>query len=208
MARVVFLVLVLANLVAFVWAAGYLGAADSGREPERLRQQLEPDRMKVSLDGTPVATKVASTAPVKSCRRTGPLGSAEADALEKAITEQGGAATRTSVDDVTYWVFIPAADDKPADKEIATLKKAGFKEFNVVTEEGPNRNAISFGYFQKESSAKDKIARLLKNGIKSARIAIQATPTGTVTLNVRGPTGVLDKALAGLAAETIECPKE
>lgn len=205
MARLFFLLLVLANLVAFVWVAGYLGGGDDGREPERLRNQLQPERMEVSVGDTPAA---AAPAPTGVCRRVGPLGSTEAESLDKSITAQGGRVTPISVDEINYWVFIAAVEGKPADNDIATLKKTGFKEFFVVTEEGPNLNAISLGTYAKEQSAKEKIARLVRNGIKSAKIATRAKPTGQMMLTVRGTPAMLDKSLAGLTAEPIECPQE
>jgi len=203
-ARAVFLVLILANLIVFVWAAGYLGAGDTGREPERLQQQLLPGSLKVSRGGTPAR----AAGQVLLCRRVGPLGLAEAEAIDKAVAAGGGGTVRTSIDDVSYWVFIPAVAGQPAEQDVAALRKAGFKEFFVVTDEGPNLNAISLGLFPKEEAAKEKIARLVRNGIKSARIATQTRPTGRMMLTARGSPEALDKALAGLGAEPVDCPKE
>ena len=46
--RRVLLLLVLANLVAFLWWRGYLDdLITNAREPERVRQQVEPDRLRV-----------------------------------------------------------------------------------------------------------------------------------------------------------------
>lgn len=202
MARVVFLLLVFANLAVFVWGAGYLGGGEDGREPERLQQQLEADRLKVSRGDTP--PKAASDA----CRHVGPLGSAEADAITKAVADQGGSFISIPADEPNYWVYIPAVSGQPADKDIAALKKAGFKEFSLVAEEGPNLNAISLGTFTKEEAAKEKVARLLKNGIKSARIANRTKSAGLVNLTVRGVPELLDKILTGQPAEPVDCPKE
>lgn len=47
--RRVLLLLVLANLVAFLWWRGYLDdLITNAREPERIRQQVEPDRLRVA----------------------------------------------------------------------------------------------------------------------------------------------------------------
>lgn len=205
MARVVFLLLVLANLGVYVWAAGYLGGRDEGREPERLQNQLLPEHLKVSLGDTPAGPVPAS---VGLCRRVGPLGIAEAEALDKSVVAAGGQAFRASVDEVSHWVFIPAVEGKPPEKDIAALRKAGFKEFSVVDEEGPNLNAITFGLFPTEQAAKDKLAKLLRNNIKSAKLALLSKPTGKVMLTARGTLPMLDKVLAGLTAEPVECPKE
>jgi hypothetical protein len=203
-ARAVFLLLVFANLAAFVWAAGYLGGGGEGREPERLAQQLQPERLKVSLGGTPL--RESGLAQV--CRKAGPLGSAEAEALDQVLVAAGGSAQRVSIDEVSYWVFIAAVDGKPAENDIAALRKAGFKEFSVVTEEGPNLNAISLGVFAREDAAREKLARLVRNGIKSAKMATRAKPTGQMTLVARGTPATLEKTLAGLPSEPVDCPKE
>lgn len=202
MVRIVFVMLLFANLAVFAWTAGYLGGNEDGREPERLKAQLQPERLTVAKNGKPEAPSVV-------CRRTGPLETAAAEALEKSLSAAGGTVERVSVGEPpSYWVFIAAEEDKPADKAIAALKKAGFKDFSVVTEEGANHNAISLGNFPSEDAAREKIDRLVKNGIKSAKILAKPASTGKLQLKMRGPAEALDKGLAGNAAEAVECPKQ
>ena len=62
MARLAFLLLAFLNLVFFVWAAGYLGGADEGREPERLRSQLNPEKLSVIVEPK-AAPKARATRP-------------------------------------------------------------------------------------------------------------------------------------------------
>ncbi|MBS3936389.1 MAG: hypothetical protein KGZ43_09465 [Sulfuritalea sp.] len=45
--RIAFLVLLLANLVLFVWGQGHLGTQGAGREPERMAQQLAPEKLRI-----------------------------------------------------------------------------------------------------------------------------------------------------------------
>ncbi len=45
--RIAFLVLLLANLVLLVWGQGRLGTQDAGREPERMAQQLAPEKLRI-----------------------------------------------------------------------------------------------------------------------------------------------------------------
>jgi hypothetical protein len=202
MARIVLLVLLLANLAVFAWVAGYLGGSDEGREPERLKTQLQPERLKVSRNGKQDLPSV--------CRRTGPLTAADAEGLGKALAAAGVTVERVSLDEPpSYWVYVAAVEGNPADNEIAALKKAGFKEFFLVTEEGANHNAISLGSFRSEEGAREKVTLLVKNGIKSAKIlAKPASSTGKLQLNVRGTAETLDKALSGNATDTIECSKQ
>jgi len=46
--RLVFLILLFANLVLFIWGQGYLGSREAVREPARLAQQLHPEKLSVS----------------------------------------------------------------------------------------------------------------------------------------------------------------
>jgi hypothetical protein len=45
--RLAFFVLLLANVLLFVWGQGYLGTPDDGREPERLSQQMTPEKLRI-----------------------------------------------------------------------------------------------------------------------------------------------------------------
>lgn len=203
MVRIVFLVLLLVNLAVLAWAAGYLGVVDGeGREPERLVGQIQPERLKVEKE-------VKGELPNMVCRRTGPLGVSEAEAIEKLLVAAGGVVERVAVDEpASFWVYVAPIEGKAAENEIAALKKAGFKEFFVVTEEGAYRNAISLGSFRTEEGARDKIAILARNGIKTAKMLARPASTGKIQLNIRATAEILDKGLAGSAAEAVDCPKQ
>jgi hypothetical protein len=203
MTRSFFLLLVFANLVVYVWATGYLGGRDEGREPERLQKQLLPEKLKASLGVIP-----AESEPERICRRAGPLDATEAEALDKRLAASGGQAFRTSINVVNHWVYIPAVDGKPPVKEIAALRQAGFKQFSVIQEKGPHYNVVTIGLFPTEQAAKERMARLVRNNIKSARLVELSKPTGKAMLIARGTQPVLEKALASLNAVPVECPKK
>jgi len=211
MARVVFVALLLANVGYYVWAAGLLGGGDEGREPERLKQQMEPARLKVTLGDEQApqpSAPAAVAAPADFCRRVGPMTATEAETLKQSIAAQGGSATTTSVDEQSYWVVIPAVHGKIADKEVARLKEAGIKDFFIVNDEGENHNAISLGLFHKEDAAKELVQQLKKKGIKSAKVGAKSRASGTVLMDVRGDTTKLSPLLAAQAFAVGECPKE
>lgn len=218
MARIVFLLLVLVNLLLFVWAAGYLGGRgrDEGREPERLQTQLQAERLRVSAQAespapaieAPAPAPAADASPMTVCRRVGPMTAADADKLKKALIENGGAATPVAVENSGYWVYIPAVAGRAPEQSAAELKDAGITDFFVVSDDEPTRGAISLGFYHKEEAAKDLLQRLNKKGIKSAKIAPQPRKTGKVVLNVRGASELLDQQLAKLTAEVVDCPQE
>ncbi|HZV53826.1 MAG TPA: hypothetical protein VFF82_02710 [Rhodocyclaceae bacterium] len=214
MARIVFLLFILANLVFFVWAEGYLGGGNEGREPERLNAQLQSERLRVTAQAESPAPAVAAPAPVAAalpitvCRRVGPMAAADADKLKKALTEKGGVAVPVAVEETSYWVYIPAGAGKGTENPAAELKHAGINDFFVVDKDGPTRGALSLGLFYKEDAAKDFLQRLNKKGIKSAKIAPQPRKSEKVILDVRGESELLNKQLTGQAVEAIDCPKE
>lgn len=45
--RIVVLVLLLANVILFAWGQGYLGTQDAGREPQRIAQQVAPEKLRI-----------------------------------------------------------------------------------------------------------------------------------------------------------------
>jgi hypothetical protein len=212
MARGLFLLLVFANLVFFIWAAGYLGARDEGREPERLRNQLQPERLRVAVGGeqAPTASSHApgTAASAVVCRRVAAMATTDAESVQKAVVAQGGSATQTPADELSYWVYIPPVAGKPSEQDIVLLKAAGIKDYFVVTEEGINRNALSLGLYHKEDAARELMQRLVKKGIKSAKLTTKTRVTGKSMLLVRGTAGMLDSALTGQSAEAVDCPKE
>ncbi|MDR2000299.1 MAG: SPOR domain-containing protein [Zoogloeaceae bacterium] len=203
MTRSFFLLLVFANLAVYVWATGYLGGRDEEREPERLQKQLLPEQLKTSRSDIP-----AEPEPERVCQRAGPLEAAEAEARGKRLAASGGQAFQTAINMVSYWVYIPAADGKPPAKELAALRQAGFKQFSVIQEKGPHYNAVTIGLFPTEQAAKERMTRLVRNNIKSAKLVEVNKPTGRVILTARGTYPVLEKALAGLNTVPVECPKK
>lgn len=233
--RLLFFVLVAANLLLFVWA-GWLGGAEEGREPERLKAQLQADKIQVavakeeqpaatepppapaaSMAGSanaapadvmpgPEKTAAAEQAGLPVCRRVGPLSTAEADKLAAAIAGKGGKATVVPVDGNNFWVFIPANAGKPVEKSAAELREAGITDFFVVAGDGAARGAISLGLFHKEEAAKDLQARLVRKGIKTAKIDVKPRKADKIVLEVQGPGELVEKQLAAQSGQVSACP--
>jgi hypothetical protein len=214
-ARVVFLLLILANLVFFVWAQGYLGGTeDAGREPARLQAQIQPERLNVkhpdaAPPSVPQAAAAASTVVASVCRRVGPLTAADADKLKKSLLAKGIAVTANAVEEYSYWVYIPPLGGKDAlDKKTQELKQLGVADFFIVNDDGANRGAISLGLFHQESAAKELIQLLAKKGVRTAKIGTKVRKTDKALLDVRGAQELLDASLAGEAGQTVACPAE
>jgi SPOR domain len=205
MARTIFLLLVLANAIFYLWASNYLGIPDAGREPGRLKLQVQANRLTVT------ARDAAAVAQV--CRRVGPLAQADAERINTALAAKAGLKTfLRPVEEKGYWIFIPPLSDKAAaDKKAEELKDLGVKDFFIVTESGPNRYAISLGSFSSEDTAKEAFANLGKKGVHSARLDSRVRTTDKAQIDVRGEGGLVAKALNGLlpaGTPVVDCPQE
>lgn len=204
--RAVFFLLVLANLVLFVWAQGYLGGQQEGREPQRLKDQIEPEKMKVT------ALAAAPAAP-QACRRVEGLAAKDAEQVQQALQGSGLAASiQAGAEEApSFWVNISALPNKAvADKKASELKLFGVTDFHVMQVEGGSF-VISLGLFKTEDGASEFLQGLNRKGVKSARIETKARPPAQVRIEVRGAADLLAKRLPELLAGTIgatagDCP--
>ena len=207
--RIAFFLLVLANLLFFVWAQGYLGGPDEGREPQRLADQLHAGKMKVT-----VVEKKVAVPPPQACRLIDGLAAADAEHLQKALGGNGGelvANVRLGEETPAWWVNINSLANKAlADKKAGELKLLGVTDFHVMQTEGGSF-AISLGIFDNEATATEFLQSLAKKGVKSARIDARPRPPTSVRVEVRGPAEAIGRRLPGLlaglpAARAAECP--
>lgn len=209
--RAAFLLLVFANLVFFAWAQGYfgeLGGGRQGREPQRLASQLAADKLRIVAAGPAEGEKAAAARPAAdqpACRFVSSLAAADAEALRTALTAAGFAVElkTASPQQASYWVHIPPLANKAAaEKKSAELRALGVKDFYIVGEEGPSRNAISLGLFQNEAGANEFLQGLGKRGVRSARIEVREKPPQAIGIVVRGAVPALDARLAEQVART------
>lgn len=206
MARALFLLLVLANLLFFVWAAGYLGGRDEGREPERLRTQIDPAKLSIRVLAGGIQASPA-------CRQVAPIPVATAEGLKLALEGKDGVVVRLLPKLLTsYWVSIPSLGSKAAaEKKAAELKQLGITDFFVVNDPGPNLHGVSLGLFHTEDSANERLQQLSRKGVKSARVETRPRPAEQAGVEIRGPTEFLVKQLPEIltsfsVAAAAECP--
>jgi len=190
--------LVLANLLFFVWARGYLGAPAEA-DSRRVEQQLLPERIVVVSRGEPPQSarkKAKGETPREQqgnerCRIWSDLAASEADEIEQVLRE-GFAEFRTNRRTVNensgYWVFIPPLASKDeVSRKTAELQQLGVDDFFVVQASGPNQLAISLGTYRTEEAANAGLETLRAKGVKSARMGERRGKPAYVVLEVRGP---------------------
>jgi hypothetical protein len=86
--RLFFFLLVLANLLIFAWTQGHFGAIDDGHEPQRLEQQLHPEKLRIV--GNAAAPAPTPGKDGRVCRVINGLKLAEAEAFRTALEAAGG----------------------------------------------------------------------------------------------------------------------
>ncbi|MBU6421826.1 MAG: SPOR domain-containing protein [Gammaproteobacteria bacterium] len=162
MMRTLFLVMVVANVVAFIWFGWLKPPAPTPAftplpqvQPLKLIAELTPAERRDlahAPQSAPAGSRPASAATgAASCMSYGPFPSAEAAA-------SGSARLRTAGAEVTqrlvpgkvrsgYWVYLPPfGSRREAEAAAKLLQRRGVKDLYVVTDEA-NRNAISLGVF-------------------------------------------------------------
>ena len=205
--RLFFFLLVFVNLIFFAWAQGYFGATDDSREPPRLAQQFQAEKLHILRDvKAPPAKKEE---PV--CRLISGLNVAEAEALKTAVETFGGAAkVLPQQEPALHLVLIgELANKAAADKKSAELTRFGVQDHRIVALEN-GRFEIIFASFPAEAAAREMLQSLNKRGIKSARLDAREQPPLKARVETRAPASTLlqhlPKLIAPVADATIgEC---
>lgn len=195
--RLFFFLLVFANLLFFAWAQGYFGAADDNREPQRLTQELQADKLRIVRDaGSPPAA-----VPELACRIINGLATAEAEVVRSAVLSAGGQAQILAPEAETQYVVVIAelANQAVAEKKAAELVRFGVTEQSSVPREG-GRYEIVLGRYPAEAPAREFLVGLMKRGIKSARVEAREQPGAKPRLEARAPAAMLLQQLPLLIA--------
>lgn len=185
--RLLFILLVFANLLFFAWSRGYLGGMDETREPQRLAQQLNADKLRIVRDAPQAQEKSA-------CTIINGLTATAAEALEQVVSTAGGGSKRLPQME-THRLLIPALADKAAvDKKLAELRQLGVNDGNAVTLPD-GRHEIVLAVFDNEAAARAALAALTKQGVKSVQWEKPKPPIPLV-LEIQAPPAVLTSHLA------------
>lgn len=227
--RALVFLLILANLLFFVWAQGYFGPPENP-DALRVQQQLNAEKIRIVARDEPPAgdaaepaaadrsdPAAASTPPVNSppaaetaaiCVRLAELPAAAAERIEALLGEQWPAYTAqraTPPGEPGYWVYIPPlASKQEVDNKAAELKRLRVPELFIVQENGANNRAISLGLFSTREAANARLEALRALGVRSARVGERGNRPATVQIDIRGPQAQSDALRQALAAAVPE----
>ena len=195
MARTIFLLLVLLNLLAFVWI--YLKGDDrinAGREPQRAKSELAVDK---------VLLLTAADSVPESCRAFAGATVAEAQEIVKAWSEKLPAAhiaINSALPQPIFDIVITGlASRAAAEAKLAQLKIIGISEGVQIKAEDSKRFSILMASFAERAKADDALKAAAGKGVRSAVIAQRLPAPEQPTIEVRGGEAIL-KPLIELAA--------
>jgi hypothetical protein len=197
--RILFILLVLANVGVFAYAA--LARNESG-ESAFANQQLNPEKIKVLTPreaaalaakrppDPPPAPPVPEPPKMLACLEWGGFGPSDSERAGEALapfalgTKLG---QRKVEESVGYWVYIPPlANRQLANQKAGELKRLGVDEYFIVPAEDPNyRLAISLGVFKNEDAARGRLQQLRKKGVRSAIIGVRETQLSKIFFQMR-----------------------
>lgn len=227
--KLAFLLLVLVNVALFAWQHGVFGRfAESGREPERIARQVEPERIRVLSErevqvlreraaaqsraaaaAAPPASNSGAGAGIdlsvaQACVEFGDFIGPDFTRVETALLKLGlgsRQSARTVEAPGWYLVYLPPFKTRAeADRAVADLKKGGVKDLLVLTE-GPLRLGVSLGSFRDPELAKAHVATLVKLGVKNARVSDKPTAVSATRLQMRELDAEAAQQLGAIAKE-------
>jgi hypothetical protein len=213
--RVLFLLLILANLAFFAWA-NYLSPHDAASDPRPLAQQYQPEKLKIlAPEDAGAVSKPWPAAVPAACLEWGSFTLADAPRAEQALEPLAlgpRLAQRRAEETASWWVYLPPQGSRQnALKKAGELKALKVEEFFVMQEEGPLRWAVSLGVFKTEEAAKGRLEALRAQGVRTAQIGERETQVPKVWLQVSNPDAPLQARLKEIAAgfpgsELKSCP--
>ncbi|MBV6324190.1 SPOR domain-containing protein [Duganella violaceipulchra] len=187
MLKFIFWSLVAINATLFAYGRGYLGHfSGNEREPERLLNQLNANKLaiispeKANDASAAVASAAASARPapeVLACVEIGSFVLADARRFEAQLAplNLGDRQSRHNLpgnEVSSYIVYMPPQGSKEgADKKAGELRALGVTNYFIMNDNSPLRWGISLGVFKTEGAAQNQLAILMKQGVRTARVA-------------------------------------
>ncbi len=219
MLKFFFLCLLLANGLLYAFHQGHLETLlPSGREPGRIGNQLNADKIKLipppAANVSAVASAPAAVASTDAsgsdaegkrnllaCTEIGNFTTVEAARFEARLAggPLSGKSSRRAVQEASsHMILIPPQEGKEgADKKAGELRRLGVTDFYIIQDNTDQRWGISLGVFRAEEAARVRLLTLNQQGVRSARLIEYKIPLNRVAFQLRDlddeAQGLLDK---------------
>ncbi len=217
MLRLAVLVLLLANAGYYAWSGGLLApwglAPASDAEPQRLRQQIEPDRLRLlpgsAQGGPPADAPAAPAAPAQAaasqppapaaaagapatpgaCLQAGVFDTQQAHALRAALADwPEGSWQLDSTPTAERWMVYMG---RFSDEDLLARKRAELRTLKVSYDRpgAALEPGLSLGRFSTQEAAERGLAQLVSQGVRTARVVQEraAVPGFTLRLPAAPP---------------------
>ncbi|MTV38174.1 SPOR domain-containing protein [Duganella radicis] len=183
MLKFIFWSLLAVNAALFAYGRGYLGHfSGNEHEPERLLNQLNADKLAIIPADKANAASVAAAPAApdvkpEACLEIGSFVLADARRFENQLEtlKLGDRQSRHNLpgsEISSYIVYIPPQGSKEgADKKAGELRALGISNYFIMSDNSPLRWGISLGVFKTEGAAQNQLAALMKQGVRTARVA-------------------------------------
>ena len=183
MLKFIFWSLLAVNAALFAYGRGYLGHfSGNEREPQRLLNQLNADKLAIISPEKANAASVAAAPDAQdtkpeACLEVASFVLADARRFENQLEplKLGDRQSRHNLpgsEVSSYIVYIPPQGSKEgADKKAGELRALGVSNYFIMSDNSPLRWGISLGVFKTEGAAQNQLAALMKQGVRTARVA-------------------------------------
>lgn len=208
MLKFIFWTLLIANGALLALQFGGNGMLDDKREPNRIANQLNADKIKLltakqanavapapaapatpPAEPAPVAPPVAKKPELVACTEIGNFLPPDAKRFEQQLITLGlgDRQSRRNIQEIaSHMVYIPPQGDKEgADRKVAELRQLGISNFFVIQDNSNLRWGISLGIFKTETAAKNHLANLTRQGVRNARIGARSVTSNKLAYQLR-----------------------
>lgn len=171
MTKFFFGLLLLANLLLLgLFVSGFAPWNSAGHEPDRLKQQVHTDRIKL----LPEAARLPPPAALP-CIEVGNFNKQAAMVFETQLAQLKlpELPQKRAVEELgTYMVFLPPQKKgQPAAlQRLAHLRELGFDDIHVIEDKSPRRWGLSLGIFSSKEAAKAQLEHAQRVGAADVRI--------------------------------------
>jgi hypothetical protein len=204
--RLLFLLLVLANVAFFAWTR-YYSAPGAAVDSAPLARPVAPEKLKIipPRELPPLSLETAPASILASCLEWGSFTFADTARAERALEPLrlgSRLAQRRTQEAAGWWVFIPPQGSRQAAlRKAAELKALEVVDYFIVQEEGEFRWALSLGVFRSEEAAQARLAALRAQGVSSAQVGPRETVVPKLWLQVKDVDAALESRLKDIARQ-------
>lgn len=203
MLRLFALVMLLANAGYFAWSQGHLRPLGWGpveqREPERLAQQLAPDKLRLeggapapaSSNPSPATPSTAASAESTTCLSVAGLGPAQASAVTTALTSAELDNSRWALDEsvlperwIVYVGKFPSVDLLNRKKTELRSLRVEFRDVNAPA----LQPGLALGTYSTEAAAQTALQELGRAGVRSGKVTKEREEQRSVAVRLQALT--------------------